>query len=117
MNIERFDTAKNNLMVKLSGEMDALGCSKIRPNLEEITTQNHHHIILDISSISFIDSSGIGAIVFLFKRLKEQGRSMEITGVQGQPQELMTLLRIDCAIPLTPAITPDAQQETIRCAH
>ncbi|WP_019614105.1 anti-sigma factor antagonist [Psychromonas ossibalaenae] len=114
MNIEQFDTTKNNLMIKLSGEMDALGCSKIRPNLEEITTLAHRHIILDISSISFIDSSGIGAIVFLFKRLKEQQRSMEIIGVQGQPQELMKLLRIDSAIPLSLA---NAQQESIRCAH
>ncbi len=117
MNIEQFDTAKNNLMIKLSGEMDALGCSKIRPNLEEITTLQHQHIVLDISSISFIDSSGIGAIVFLFKRLKEQGRSMEIIGVQGQPQELMKLLRIDSAIPLSLALNVETQQETIRCAH
>jgi anti-anti-sigma factor len=98
MNIENIDAANGNVIVKLSGEMDALGCSEIRPILEQITEQQHLHTIMDINEINFIDSSGIGAIVFLFKRLKQQGRSMEIVGVQGQPRELMKLLNIDSAI-------------------
>lgn len=103
MNIENINAANGNKILKLSGEMDALGCSKIRPSLEELTQQDHLHTVLDIHKISFIDSSGIGAIVFLFKRLKEQGRSMEIIGAQGQPQGLMKLLRIDTAIPVSSA--------------
>jgi len=98
MNIEQLDTANNHLIIKLSGEMDAQGCSVIRPQLEDVCNQNQPHIIIDINSVSFIDSSGIGAIVFLFKRLKEKNRSMEIIGVRGQPKELMKLLRIDSAI-------------------
>ncbi|MFT6139428.1 MAG: anti-anti-sigma factor [Psychromonas sp.] len=101
MNIKNIETTNNNVIIQLSGEMDALGCSKIRPNLEALSKQAYPHTVLDIEQVSFIDSSGIGAIVFLFKRLKEQGRTMEIVGVQGQPQELMKLLRIDAAIALS----------------
>lgn len=100
MNIEQFDVINNNLMVKLSGEMDAQGCTTIRPTLDKITELAQAHIVIDISKVNFIDSSGIGAIVFLFKRLKTQNRSLEIIGVQGQPKELMLLLRMDSAIPL-----------------
>lgn len=98
MNIELLESENKNLIIKLSGEMDAHGCSKIRSNLEQVAQQKYPHIIIDLNSVSFIDSSGIGAIVFLFKRLKEQSRSMEIIGVQGQPKELMKLLRMDTAI-------------------
>lgn len=101
MNIEQCESTSDNLMIKLSGEMDAQGCSEIRPELEKIANQKQPQVTLDISQVSFIDSSGVGAIVFLFKRLKEQSRSMEIIGVQGQPKELMLLLRMDSAIPLT----------------
>ena len=117
MNIQHIDTPDGNLMIKLSGEMDALGCSKIRPVLEAITNNNHLHIILDINQIEFIDSSGIGAIVFLFKRLKAQSRTMEIIGVQGQPQELMTLLRIDSAIPITITLKASELQEYTKCVN
>lgn len=113
MNIEQFDTNNEHLMIKLSGEMDALGCSKIRPQLEQITEYTQPHIVLDINRVSFIDSSGIGAIVFLFKRLKAQNRSMEIIGVQGQPKELMLLLRMDSAITLQCV----QDQEVMQCAQ
>jgi len=113
MDIKQLDTNNDSLTIKLSGEMDAHGCSKIRPDLEQVTNQSQTHIIIDISSVSFIDSSGIGAIVFLFKRLKSQHRSMEIIGVQGQPKELMLLLRMDSAISLQ--CTPE--MEEISCAQ
>jgi len=117
MNIEQFDAANNNLIIKLSGEMDAQGCSKIRPDLEQITLLQQPHIIIDINLVSFIDSSGIGAIVFLFKRLKEQNRSMQIIGVQGQPKELMQLLRMDSAINLQCVPEAQANEEGLSCAH
>jgi anti-anti-sigma factor len=111
MNIKNIETTNSNVIIQLSGEMDALGCSKIRPNLEALSKQAYPHTVLDIEQVSFIDSSGIGAIVFLFKRLKEQGRTMEIVGVQGQPQELMKLLRIDAAITLSMINPADLKRE------
>jgi anti-anti-sigma factor len=103
MNLECIDTPSGDLIVKLRGEMDALGCTRIRPELEQITHTENINVVLDLSQVSFLDSSGIGAIVFLFKRLKAQDRTLVIVGVQGQPQELMKLLRIDSAIPVSAA--------------
>ena len=116
MKYENSENPAGDLVINLSGEMDALGCSQIRPELENITQSSNHHIILDINQISFIDSSGIGSIVFLFKRLKEQGRTMEIIGVQGQPQELIKLLRINSAIPITEVVNINIVQEDNKCA-
>ena len=115
MDIKQLNTTNDSLTIKLAGEMDAHGCSKIRPDLEQITHQQQSHIIIDINLVSFIDSSGIGAIVFLFKRLKSQNRTMEIIGVQGQPKELMLLLRMDSAISLT--CTSEVEQGVMSCAH
>jgi anti-anti-sigma factor len=103
------NTSQGDLLVKLDGDMDALGCSEIRPQLEHFTNpQTSKNVILDLSEVHFLDSSGIGAIVFLFKRLRVQGRTLEITGVQGQPKELMQLLRIDSAIPVTALMVSSA---------
>ena len=102
MNIEYINTPDNSQLIKLRGEMDATGCAHIRHEIENVTNvKEQSNIILDLSLISFLDSSGIGMIVFLYKRLKAQGRSLEVYGVQGQPQELMELLRIDKVIPVS----------------
>ena len=105
MNLDCIYTTDGNQLIKLHGEMDALGCTLIRPDIEKLTnTDDNKNVILDLSLVSFLDSSGVGMIVFLFKRLKAQGRTLEICGVQGQPQELMELLRIDKVIPVSLAL-------------
>lgn len=94
-------TSDESLLVELVGEMDAAGCADIRPTLEQLLEDAaEKNILLDLGQVSFIDSSGIGAIVFLFKRLKSKGQSLELTNVSGQPRELIELLRIDTAIPV-----------------
>lgn len=102
MNLEYTNTTDEDIMVKLQGEMDAQGCTHIRPELEQIAdSKTSNNVVLNLGQVSFLDSSGIGVIVFLYKRLKAQGRKLEIVGVQGQPQELMELLRIDKVIPVS----------------
>ncbi len=54
MNIKQLSSNNEQLVIRLTGEMDADGCSKIRPQLEAITQQQQSHIVLDISGISFI---------------------------------------------------------------
>lgn len=110
MNIQGLTTSNSELIVKLSGEMDALGCSKIRPELEKIAQTEHKQIILDLREVSFLDSSGVGAIVFLYKRLKVNNRKLSISGANGQPEELMKLLRIDSAIPVNNVSVDDLPQ-------
>ena len=96
------ENSDQTLVVSLDGEMDALGCASLRPQLEQLVSQQQNLTIeLDFSRVSFLDSSGIGVIVFLYKRLTCQGRSLHLTHVCGQPQELMRLLRIDQALPVS----------------
>ncbi|OUR92733.1 hypothetical protein A9Q81_15530 [Gammaproteobacteria bacterium 42_54_T18] len=95
-------SANGDLILSLSGEMDAYGCSQIKPTLEEIVSSvQNNNVLLDLNNVEFIDSSGIGAIVYLFKRLKAQQQTLVIRGVHGQPKELMELLRVGSAIPIS----------------
>jgi anti-anti-sigma factor len=51
-------------------------------------------VVLDFTSVTLIDGSGIGAIAFLFKRLRGQGRALSIIGASGQPLALLDQLGI-----------------------
>jgi anti-anti-sigma factor len=101
MNIEYLNAANNTINIKVTGEMDAYGCSKISTDLDKLLNADIiQHISLDIDNVTFLDSSGVGVIVFLFKRLKSSGGSLEISNVNGQPKELIDLLRVGSVIPV-----------------
>ncbi len=105
MEFTRSVAPSGDLVISLDGEFDALGASCIRQDLENIVEKgDSQNIVLDLRQVSFIDSSGVGAIVFLFKRLNSTGRKLEITGVSGQPRELLQVLQVDKAIPVQWAI-------------
>ena len=101
MKLEHIITDCNDLVLELHGEFDALGSAEIRNELETVATQSAPEIVfLDLQNVVFIDSSGVGAIVFLYKRLRENNRQLQIIGAHGQPRELLELLRIHKAIPV-----------------
>ncbi|OUS09362.1 hypothetical protein A9Q90_03360 [Gammaproteobacteria bacterium 54_18_T64] len=101
MRLEHINTDTGTLIVTFFGELDALGCTHIRPELEAIVaSKDSQRVTLNLREVNFIDSSGIGAIVYLYKRLKSQGRTLDISGARGQALELIELLRIDTVISL-----------------
>lgn len=101
MKIKQMITDCQDLILELHGEFDALGSAGIRQELETIALQTRPELVfLDLQNVTFVDSSGVGAIVFLYKRLRENSRKLKITGAHGQPRELLELLRIHKAIPV-----------------
>jgi len=101
MKIEQTITECEDLVLELHGEFDAQGSAEIRSELEAVAVEvKPENVFLDLQNVVFIDSSGVGAIVFLYKRLKENSRKLQITGAHGQPRELLELLRVHKAIPV-----------------
>jgi len=85
----------------INGNLDADGSRFAQPHIDEIIADDaQRDIEIDFSQVQFLDSSGVGAIVYLYKRLVERQRNMRIENVSGQPLEIMNLLRIDQAIPV-----------------
>ncbi|MGL5006720.1 MAG: STAS domain-containing protein [Plesiomonas sp.] len=90
-------TLNNWQVMTLHGELDAMYVSEHRETFEMLAVQNHNTLI-DINEVHFIDSSGIGALVFLYKRLKAKSLTLSLICDQGQPRELLKLLHIDNTI-------------------
>jgi anti-anti-sigma factor len=93
----------NTMILSPEGEFDALAVADAQPLLEQIVEQSTADVVIDFSRVNFLDSSGVGCLVFLFKRLYAQKRSLTLQGLHDQPQRLIQSLRIDKAIPTRPA--------------
>ena len=116
MKIDLINTADGDLVIELGGDFDAAGSAEIRPRLEDVATQAApQHVFIDLRGVTFIDSSGVGAIVFLYKRLLEKSRQLRLVGAQGQPRELLELLRIHKAIPMVFPTTRENTESTESC--
>ncbi|GAB3240239.1 STAS domain-containing protein [Pseudaeromonas pectinilytica] len=95
-------------VLTLEGDFDALACEELTPILERMPGCAEE-VLVDMSQVHFIDSSGIGALVFLYKRLLNAGCYLHLVCKPGQPRELLRLLHIDRSVPCYGSVT-DYQQ-------
>jgi anti-sigma B factor antagonist len=94
MNCIRTDSG-NETRLQVDGALDALTAPGVRPIFDKVVADARERVVVDIASVTMIDSSGVGAIVSLFKRLKAQGGQMQIVGAKEQPLSVLKLLKLD----------------------
>jgi anti-anti-sigma factor len=79
--------------IKIEEDFDAAAVSHMRNELDRLALISDD-LEIDMTKVRFMDSSGVGAIVFLFKRCRSRGYKIECTGLQGQPLKLLQHLGI-----------------------
>ena len=94
MNCTRTDT-ENETRLLLEGALDALTAPEIRPIFDKVVADKRRKVALDLAKVTMIDSSGVGAIVSLFKRVKADGGQMQVVNAKDQPLAVLKLLKLD----------------------
>jgi anti-sigma B factor antagonist len=82
-------------LIRLEGSFDALSSPAARPMLDALVHERRSPITIDMSRVRMIDSSGVGAVVSVYKRVLAQGGCVSIHGLRGQPLAIFQLLRLD----------------------
>ncbi|MBD1582152.1 STAS domain-containing protein [Pseudoalteromonas sp. S16_S37] len=90
---------KTRRVLALPKDFSGYTVDSFRTEFEQLAVCEQDFIVLDFSETEFIDSSGIGAMVFLYKRIEQKGQQLALLKVNGQPHKLMNLLRVDKTIP------------------
>ncbi|MEI8632485.1 STAS domain-containing protein [Vibrio sp. PP-XX7] len=84
MELRKIDENHIHLTLQFDGSFDADGTRHIQPLIDEIIwSDEHQNVELDFRHVQFLDSSGVGALVYLYKRLVENKRKMRIENVSG----------------------------------
>lgn len=76
----------------LSGELDESSSHSVRAELDEIIDNNSFtKFVIDMSRLSFMDSTGIGVLIGRFKKLKEKKISLMIANPSNVVDKILNL--------------------------
>lgn len=89
---------ENHILIKPQGNLDAQLAVEAKKVFADVIEHADRNVILDLSMTHVLDSSGIGAIAFLHKRLTSLGFTLELVGLNEQPLSFINLLRINKVI-------------------
>lgn len=79
------------VVLALAGEIDVYSAPVLRENLMALGAAGHHRIALDLGSMAFCDSTGLGLLVGAVKRATAGGGGL---AVFSPPEHFMKVLRI-----------------------
>jgi anti-sigma B factor antagonist len=112
MNYSRTDE-DDATSLRIRGELDALSASELRPLLDDLVHAQRRSITVDLSELRMVDSSGVGALVSLYKRARAYGGEVSFSGVTAQPLVIFKLLRLDVVFGLSEAEPKAAEQPAL----
>ncbi|WEM43538.1 STAS domain-containing protein [Photobacterium sp. DA100] len=72
---------------------DAKLAPSFRKEVEKLSPSIGTHLVLDLSAVRFMDSSGLGAVMAVYKMLR--GKKVCVVNPQRAVQELLKLTRMD----------------------
>lgn len=85
----------NHLVVTLKGQFVGETVMDHRQAFEYISLEVDNTVLFDLSKTEYIDSSGIGMLVYIYKRIKPRKLKIVLVGLNGQPKRLVEMLHIN----------------------
>ena len=79
--------------------IDAAIAIQFKDRLRELTNDPCERVILDMSRVAFVDSSGLGAIVSVMKFLAPE-RKLELAALTANVSKVFRLTRMDSVFPI-----------------
>jgi anti-sigma B factor antagonist len=86
--------------VSFEGTLDVVTVRDVAPMIDAVVAGNPRRVTLDFDRLTHIDSSGVNAIVSLFKRVTARGGQVVVVHVHDQPLAVLKILKLDAVFGL-----------------
>lgn len=92
------------LLVRVGQDrIDAAGAIQFKERMRDLIQVPCDRVILDLSNVHFLDSSGLGAVVAVMKLLAPD-RKLELAGLTATVEKVFRLTRMDSIFTIHPAL-------------
>ena len=90
-------------MFHFTGQLDAYSEKQFKTYVEDVLNANRSSVVLELSNIDFLDSSGLGALVQIAKNCNESKRSFLVVG-NSRVIQTIKLVRLEDFLHLVPVL-------------
>ncbi len=89
------DSDRGMPVLRARGEIDVASAPEFHASLYDLIGQHADTIVVDLSGVSFIDSTGLGVLVGAETQAREEGKALRLVVTQPQILRLLELTGLD----------------------
>ncbi len=82
------------ILLDIDGEIDLYNAPEIKDTIKKEMDAGHKKIIINLENVSYIDSSGIGALISSLSNLKKIGGGLKIIHVYESVRKVFELTKL-----------------------
>ena len=82
-------------IMKIEGQLIVENRQKLKSAVQQTLDQDERRFLIDFSRTGYIDSSGLGALVSISKKVREQGGELRLSGLNEDLRSLFELTKLD----------------------
>jgi len=81
-------------ILDIQGEIDLYNAPEIKEIIQKLINEQKYNIIINLEKVSYIDSSGIGALISSLSNLKKYQGSLKIINVYASVKKVFELTKL-----------------------
>ncbi len=82
-------------VVEVRGDLDMATAPQLREGLQRLIDAGDRQLVVDLADVAFMDSSALGALVVIFKALREVGGRLSLAAVQPTVHGVLRITSVD----------------------
>ncbi|MFL5895123.1 MAG: anti-sigma factor antagonist [Thermoleophilaceae bacterium] len=91
-------------VVEASGQLDLYTAPDFKERLVYAAERGKKHLVVDLSGLTFMDSTGLGVLVGAWKRVRPFGGSVTVVAVDERIVKLFELSGLAATFPIEPTL-------------
>jgi anti-sigma B factor antagonist len=104
LEISEKSISEQGIVLTVVGRLNATSAPSLKSRLKQLVDGNKTEIILELANVSFIDSSGLAALVSGLKQTRERGGWLKLAGVNEQVSSIFKMTMLDRVFELYPNV-------------
>ena len=89
------DTTNNSWEVSLGGELDVSTADELKKELHKLVDEKNIDMRLNLENLDYIDSTGLGVIIGILKRLKIESKEVYIEKPKNNVRKILSITGLD----------------------
>jgi anti-sigma B factor antagonist len=100
----RIRKSKAIYIIDIQGEMDLYNSFKLKELLMKMIEKKIENFIINMDEVEYIDSSGIGALIFISSTIKKMNLHLAIANIHGSVKKVIELTKLTSYFPIVPTL-------------
>ncbi len=89
-------------LLDISGRLTSFETGALRDSISRLLKQGHKDIVLNLSGLQYLDSSGIGELARVYVSVVKQSGQMKVIGLSSRVEEILKVTHLYQVFPEFP---------------